>query len=154
MDHDKLVEEVQRLQNWLSDHDPSDEKYEVILGRLIKLTKLGIEFDEACDKQLERQDKLEIETNKSSKEIELRERELNLKEQELKLKNRLDSLRAEETANEMLARRKAEKRQAVWDLIKIALSTACSASLIVMTGKVEQQAILGQHQWSLIPKVK
>ena len=59
MDHEKLVEEVQRLQDWLAQHDPASEDYETVLGRLIKLTKIGIEFDEACDKQCERQDKLQ-----------------------------------------------------------------------------------------------
>ena len=118
MDHDKLVEEVQRLQNWLADHDPVTEEYATVEKRFIELTRLEMEFDEACDKLCERADK----------------------------------------SSDAAARRRLEKRQAWWDLIKMGFttvcSTACSAALIVVTGKMEQQAILGQHQWSLIPKPK
>ena len=118
MDHDKLVEELQRLQEWLSKHDPTNEQYETVLDRFIKLARFETEYNEACDKLCERADK---------------------------------SSDAED-------RRKMEKRQAWWDLIKIfattTFSTVCSAALIVVTGKIEQNAILGQHQWQLIPKLK
>ena len=147
MDHDKLVEEVQRLQNWLAEHEPTDENYGVVLDRLGKLSRLGIEFDEACDKQLERQDKLELERDRI-------DRELDLKEKEIELKNTLEMDKVEDNLAEAAARRRIEKRQAWGELIKIVLSTTCSAALIIVTGKIEQHAILGQHQWALIPKGK
>lgn len=147
MDHDKLIEEVQRLQEWLNENDPTTENYAHVEERLIKLVKLGIEFDEACDKQLERQDRLDLERDKTM-------RELDLKEKEIELKNGIEAMRIEDNSVDAANRRRVEKRQAYWDLIKTGLQIGGSAVLIVLTGLTEQHVILGQHKWSLIPKIK
>lgn len=147
MDHDMLIEEVQKLQKWLEEHDPTHENYAMVEDRLIKLVKLGIEYDEACDKQLDRQNRLDLDREKQ-------EREFDLKEKDIELKNGLEAMKLDNGSEEAANRRKLEKRQAWWDLIKIGLQFGCSAALIVVTGHLEQNVILGQHKWSLIPKPK
>ena len=86
MDHDKLNEEVQRLQDWLSTHDETDPNYDSVLARLTKLTDTGMKYDELCDKQLERQDRLELDRSKQAKEFELKAEELEFKRNESKEK--------------------------------------------------------------------
>ena len=147
MDHDKLVTELNRLQDMISNTDPTSEEYARIEERMIRLAKLCIELDEACDKQLERQDRLEVDRLKV-------ERELDLREKEIELKNDLEVMKANDGVANDAARRRAEKRQAWWELIKIGLQVSGSAALILITGNVEQNAILGHNKWSLIPKVK
>ena len=145
MDHDKLVEELTRLQNLLNTLEPTSEEYSVVADRMVKLAKLGIELDDACDKQLERQDKLDLERYKIDKEFEF-------KEKELELKNGIEAMKIEDNAADAAERRRTEKRQALWELIKIALQLGGSAALICVTGKIEQGVILGHNKWSLIPK--
>lgn len=152
MDHDKLVEEMQRLQNTLAELDTTSDAYDVVLGRLAKLNKIGIEFDEACDKQCERQIKLQNEEDNSSKEYDLKVRELDIREREIEQKAVIEAQKIDENAAEFAARRRIEKWQAIWDLVKMGLATGCTAALIVFTGRTEQHAILGQHQWSLLTK--
>lgn len=125
IDQEKLVEELDRLQDWLSKHEPNSDEYATVVKRLAELLKLGIDDEKAHDDQIERHDKFELEEDK------------------LKL-NRIE-------ADE---KRMAEKRQAWFELIKIGLSTMSTLALIVATGHIEQNVILGQHKWSLIPKPK
>lgn len=147
MDHDKLVTIIQKLQDWLTEHTPTDDGYSQVEELLIKLVKLEIDFNEACDKQLERQNKFELERDKSN-------RELDLKEKEIELKNGIEAMKLEDNSNDTKNRRRMEKYQAGWDIAKIVLQGACTGLLIVLTGVTEQQVILGQHKWSLIPKFK
>ena len=147
MDHEMLVKELQRLQNWLNTHDPTTSEYFDVEERFVKLARLSMEFDEMCDKQLERQDKLELEHQRM-------EREFEIKEKDLEFKNELEVKKREDISDEADVRRRIERRQAWWDLIKIGLQIGGSAALIIITGNIEQNAILGHNKWSLIPKVK
>ena len=146
MDRDKLAKEIERLQDALANLGPDKEQYRTVLECMIKSLKMQMEYDELCDKQIERQNKFELEKDRLYQEYELKKRELDwrIKMEEKKLKDEVD-----EAAN----RRHVEKRQVIWDLIKIGLTTGCTVLIIWFTGKIEQGAILGQHQWSLIPKL-
>lgn len=125
IDRDKLDKEGDRLQDWLSAHDPASEEYSFVQKRLTELVRLSLEVDEAHDKEIERHDKFELEVDK------------------LKLE-----------ADETQRRRRSEIREVLWDLTKMGFSTAMSFLLILGTGHIEQNVILGQHKWSLIPKPK
>ena len=125
IDRDKLDKEGDRLQDWLSVHDPASEEYSFVQKRLTELVRLSLEVDEAHDKEIERHDKFELEVDK------------------LKLE-----------AEESRRRRRSEIREVLWDLTKMGFSTAMSFLLILGTGHIEQNVILGQHKWSLIPKPK
>ena len=158
MDHDKQVAEIENLQNLLNKiTDKDSEQYLSLAKRLADQVRLLMEFDEQCDKQNERQNKLDFEQRKFDKELEFdREKflkELELKTKELELKMELEKWKLSEGCAEADARRKAEKRQALWDIIKILLQILGSAALIVITGKIEQNVILGQHKWSWIQKL-
>lgn len=160
MDREKLTKEIDRCLDWLASHEVTHQDYDAVSNRYSKLTKLLMEYDEFSDKLNERQDKLDIEKDKikgerdlKDKDLELKSRELDLKEKELELKNNVDNQKIQNDAEEAKARRKHEKRQAVWEIIKIGVSTVATGVLIICTGKAEEAAILGQHKWSLIPKV-
>lgn len=147
MDHDKLDAEVQRLQDILSEiTDPACERYMTIAKRLSELAKLRNDFDEVCDKQLERQDRLDLEREKLLKEIDL-------KIKEIELKMELERMKIKENSMDVAARRRAEKNLAFWDMAKIVLHFIGSGVLIYYTGQTEQNVILGAHKWSLIPKI-
>ena len=164
--HDRLVQEATRALDKLGNVEPTDAKFALVEENAIKLVEAEIKHSEAADRQNERQDKLELERDKMDNEFKLKSREMDIREKELELRNKELDLRAKELdakermeyqkvaeANaDMAARRRAEKKQAWWELIKIPLTAICSGALIVVTGRVEQHAILGQHQWSLIPK--
>ena len=125
IDKDKLAEEIERLQEWLGENDPETKEYEAVSKRLTELVKLGMDVEKAHDDQIERHDRVSLEEDKL----------------------RLNQIEADE-------KRRAEKRQAWFELIKIGISTASTLALIVATGHIEQNVILGQHKWSLIPKPK
>ena len=125
IDCDKLDKEGDRLQDWLGTHDPASEDYQFVQKRLIDLVKLSLEVDEAHVKEVERHDKFELE---------------------------IDKLKLE--ADETERRRRAEIREILWELVKMGFSTAMTFMLILGTGHIEQNVILGQHKWSLIPKPK
>ena len=147
MDRDLLAQEIQKLLKWLNEHEATEENYAIVEDRLIKLAKLCIELDDSCDKQNDRQNRSDLDKYKIDKEFEL-------KLQEIKLKYDLENSKVENDSKEYAARRKAEKRQAWWDLIKIGLQVGGSAALIIITGNLEQNVIIGHHKWSLIPKIK
>ena len=125
IDRDKLDKEGDRLQDWLSAHDPASEEYSFVQKRLTELVRLSLEVDDAHNKEIERHDKFELEVDK------------------LKLE-----------ADETQRKRRSEIRELLWDLTKMGFSTAMSFLLIIGTGHIEQNVILGQHKWSLIPKPK
>lgn len=125
IDRDKLDKEGDRLQDWLNAHDPASEEYSFVQKRLTELVRLSLEVDDAHNKEIERHDKFELEVDK------------------LKLE-----------ADETQRRRRSEIREVLWDLTKMGFSTAMSFLLILGTGHIEQNVILGQHKWSLIPKPK
>ena len=166
MDRDKLVKEIEKLQELLSKIEDKDgEKYLILAKRLSEHIKMLMEFDETCDKQNERLNKynfeqkkfdknLEFEREKFEKEKELeREKfanELELKRKELEAKMEFERYKYNENTKESAARRKAEKRQAIWDIIKLLVQIIGSGILIAFTGKIEQTVILGQHKWSWI----
>lgn len=125
IDQDKLAEEIERLQGWLASHDPASEQYAFVQGNLSKLVKLSLEVKEAHDSEIERHDRNLIEE---------------------------DKLRLQRIEDER--RRHSEIRQILWDLVKMGFSTAMSFLLILGTGHIEQNVILGQHKWALIPKPK
>ena len=147
MDRDLLAQEIQKLLKWLNEHEATEENYAIVEDRLIKLAKLCIELDDSCDKQNDRQNKADLEKYKMDQEFEL-------KLKEIELKYHLENSKVENDSKEYAARRRAEKRQAWWDLIKIGLQVGGSAALIIITGNLEQNVIIGQHKWSLIPKIK
>lgn len=171
--HDGLVRESTRALDKLGDLEPTDQKYEDVEERALKLIDAEIKHSEFADKQNERQAKLDIEKTKmdneftiknreldirekeltvKEKELDLKGREMDLKEKELDMKTRLEFQKAGEANSDLIARRRADKLQAWWEIIKIPLGAACTGALIVLTGNVEQHAILGQHQWSLLSK--
>lgn len=161
MDHDKLVEEQERLQKLLATYGPTTDEYAKVEERLIKLAKLEFEFNESSDKQNERLNKFELERekikqefSKQNRELEFKMQELKLKEKELELRNGLEAMKLEDNAEEARNRRRAEKRQAWFDLGKIVLQIGGTAALIGLTGKIEQGVIFGHNKWSLIPKPK
>lgn len=125
IDRDKLDKEGDRLQDWLCAHDPATEEYSFVQKRLTELVKLSLEIEEAHDKGIERHERMDLEYNKV----------------------KLD-------ADELQRKRRAEIREILWDLTKMGFSTAMTFLLILGTGHIEQNVILGQHKWSLIPKPK
>jgi len=146
MDRDKLGKEIERLQDVLRNLDPNDEVYGSVVERIIKLTKLQMEYDELCDKQIDRQNRFELDQEKSNEQIEL-------EKEKLEMSIRLEEKKFEKDLMDVARQRKITRWQAIWDLVKILLTTGCTVALIVVTGRIEQSAILGQHQWSLIPKL-
>ena len=51
IDRDKLDKEGDRLQDWLSAHDPASEEYSFVQKRLTELVRLSLEVDDAHNKQ-------------------------------------------------------------------------------------------------------
>ena len=147
MDYDKLNVSIQKLQKMMDECDPMSEKFGILLGLFTKLVKLKAENDDACDKQNERQDKLDLDRQRLEKEFEL-------KMKELELKYGIEEKKIEKDSTEAANRRRAERRQAIWDIIKLLAQILGSAALIAFTGKIEQGVIIGQHKWSVIPRFK
>ena len=80
MDYDKLNQEILRLQDLLAKYeDPADEGYMALLKVFNNYTKMKMEYDEACDKQCERQNKLDLEHRRLAQEFELKVKEFELK---------------------------------------------------------------------------
>ena len=102
IDQDKLAEEIERLQEWLNENDPSSKEYEAVSKRFTELVKLGLEVEKAHDDQIERHDRVSLEEDKL----------------------RRNQIEADE-------KRRAEKRQAWFELIKIGISTVSTLALIV-----------------------
>lgn len=161
MDREELVKRINKMIGILNTLNPVDnaEDFETVREDIIKLSKLLAEYDENCDKQLERQEKLDIEKERLKleqlrieKEFEIKFKELELRIEEAKFKSEIESMKVEQADEEAAARKKAAKWQAIWDLIKIAAQIAGTALLIGLTGKLEQSVILGNHKWSLIQK--
>ena len=174
MDHDELRKEIQRLQLKLATLDPETKEYSMVKEQLIALAKLEMDFNESCDKQLERQNEHELKKERMDREFALKEKELNnqheldirklddasekaerefdLKEKEIEQRHDVDVQKLNDAAEEAFNRRKAEKRQAMWDLGKLVISGAITAGLILVTKKAEEAVIFGQHVWSFIPK--
>ena len=146
MDRDKLVEEIDRLQNVAKELNPTEEGHKAVLEAIIKLTKLQMEYDDLCAKQLDREDRFELEKDKTMEELELR-----MKELEFQIK--MEEKKLDDEIKEAARQKRVAFVRAIWDIVKICLSTGCTLLLIWFTGHVEQSAILGQHQWSLIPKL-
>ena len=146
MDNDKIVSMIQKLQGMLDAIDPTEAKYSIILDMLTKCQKLKSENDEACDKQNERQNKLDLEKLRLEKEVEL-------KLKELELRYALEEKKVKADSEEAARRRRAEKRNAIWDIIKLLVQIIGSAALIAFTGKIEQSVIIGNHKWSLLQKI-
>ena len=146
MDRDKMAQEINRLQDVINGLDPKTDDYKFVLESMTKLTKMMMEYDELCAKQIERDDRLELESDKTMKELDIRMKEL-------EFKIRQEEKKFEDEIKEAARQRKVAVAKAVWDIVKIALTTGCTVLLIWFTGHVEQSAILGQHQWSLIPKL-
>lgn len=146
MDNEKIVSVIQKLQGMLETGDPTDAKFSVILEMLTKCQKLKSENDENCDRQNERQNKLDLEKLRLEKEIEL-------KLKELELKYALEEKKVKADSEEAARRRRAEKRNAIWDIIKLLVQIIGSAALIAFTGKIEQSVIIGNHKWSLLQKI-
>ena len=146
MDRDKMAQEINRLQDVINGLDPKTDDYKFVLESMTRLTKMMMEYDELCAKQIERDDKFELESEKTTKELDIRMKEL-------EFKIRQEEKKFEDEIKEAARQRKVTVAKAVWDIAKIALTTGCTVLLIWFTGHVEQSAILGQHQWSLIPKL-
>ena len=146
MDRDKMAQEINRLQDVINGLDPKTDDYKFVLESMTRLTKMMMEYDELCAKQIERDDKFELESEKTTKELDIRMKEL-------EFKIRQEEKKFEDEIKEAARQRKVAVAKAVWDIAKIALTTGCTVLLIWFTGHVEQSAILGQHQWSLIPKL-
>lgn len=145
MDNDKILAEITKIQSMLDECDPVEEKYGILLGVLTRLVKMKAENDDACDKQNERQDKLDLEREKLAKEYEL-------KMKEFELKYGLEEKRLKNESGEAANRRRDERRHAIWDIIKIILQTIGGLALIAITGKVEEAVLIGGHKWSIIQK--
>lgn len=174
MDHDELRKEIQRLQQKLATLDPETKEYSIVKEQLITLAKLEMDFNESCDKQLERQNEFELKKERMDREFALKEKELNnqreldirkmddaseksdrefdLKEKEIEQRHDVDVKKLDDAAEEAFNRRRAEKKQAWWDLAKLGASGLITAGLILVTKKSEEAVIFGQHVWSLIPK--
>ena len=146
MDRDKMAQEINRLQDVINGLDPKTDDYKFVLESMTRLTKMMMEYDELCAKQIERDDKFELESEKTTKELDIRMKEL-------EFKIRQEEKKLEDEIKEAARQRKVAVAKAVWDIVKIVLTTGCTVFLIWFTGHIEQSAILGQHQWSLIPKL-
>lgn len=153
MDYEKMVEEALRLYQKAAATEPTDDNYEKILGLCLKQVKAIIDYNEACDKQNERQERLDMEKEKNQWDYEIRMKELELKLEELVMKREIEQNRIDENEREAVERRRAEKRQAKWELLKIVLQIIGCAVCVVVTGKIEQNVIIGQHKWGWIPKL-
>lgn len=145
MDHDELRKEIKRLQTKAATLDPASKEYAIVSEQLVTMCKLEMEFNEVCDKQLQRQNEFELKKEQLDREFGLKKEQL---DREFDLKEKEIEQRHEEAFN----RRKAEKKQAWWDLAKLGVSGFITAGLILVTKKSEEAVIFGQHVWSLIPK--
>lgn len=146
MDNDKIIAEINKIQGMLDKCDPMEESYNILLGVLAKLVKMKSDNDEACDKQNERQDKLSLERERLLKELEL-------KTKELELKYGIEAKKLEKDTGEAANRRREERRHAIWDIIKILAQIIGSIAVIIVTGKVEENVLIGNHKWSVIQKL-
>lgn len=146
MDNDKIIAEINRIQEKLDKCDPVEERYSILLGILTRLVKMKSDNDEACDKQNERQDKLSLERERLLKELEL-------KSKELELKYGIEAIKLEKDTGEAANRRREERRHAIWDIIKILAQIIGSIAVIIVTGKVEENVLIGNHKWSVIQKL-
>lgn len=146
MDNDKIIAEINKIQGMLDKCDPMEERYNILLGVLAKLVKMKSDNDEVCDKQNERQDKLSLEREKLLKELEL-------KTKELELKYGIEAKKLEKDTGEAANCRREERRHAIWDIIKILAQIIGSIAVIIVTGKVEENVLIGSHKWSVIQKL-
>ena len=161
MDRDMLGKEILKLQKKLENLEPETEAYSIVKNYLASQWKLAQDFDEACDKQNERQSRLDYENLRlkqdyelKMREYEIRMKELEIREKEIESKNQLEKDKIMEAAMEADERRKAEKKAAIWELVKIGFQGVCIGTLIRVTGRTEESVIIGGHKWSLIPKFK
>ena len=146
MDNDKLIAEITKLQGMLDKCDPTEEKYGILLGILTRLVKMKADNDEACDKQNERQDKLDLDRERLEKEFEF-------KMKELERKYEIEEKKVEKDSAEAVNRRREERRHAIWDIIKILAQMIGALAVIIVTGKIEESVLIGGHKWSVIQKV-
>jgi hypothetical protein len=75
MDRDKMAQEINRLQDVINGLDPKTDDYKFVLESMTRLTKMMMEYDELCAKQIERDDRLELESDKTMKELDIRMKE-------------------------------------------------------------------------------
>ena len=146
MDNDKITAEINKIQGMLEKCDPVEERYGILLGILARLVKMKSDNDEACDKQNERQNKFDLERERLMKELEL-------KTKELELKYGIEAKKLEKDNGEAANRRREERRHAIWDIIKILAQIIGSIAVIIVTGKVEENVLIGNHKWSVIQKL-
>jgi len=146
MDNDKITAEINKIQGMLEKCDPVEEHYSILLGILARLVKMKSDNDEACDKQNERQNKFDLERERLMKELEL-------KTKELELKYGIEAKKLEKDNGEAANRRREERRHAIWDIIKILAQIIGSIAVIIVTGKVEENVLIGNHKWSVIQKL-
>lgn len=146
MDNDKITAEINKIQGMLEKCDPVEERYGILLGILARLVKMKSDNDEACDKQNERQNKFDLERERLFKELEL-------KTKELELKYGIEAKKLEKDNGEAVNRRREERRHAIWDIIKILAQIIGSIAVIIVTGKVEENVLIGNHKWSVIQKL-
>lgn len=121
INREKLEKEIERLQDWLEDHDPATDGYAFVQERLTKLVKLSLEIDDAHNREVERHDEYELKIDKLKLEYEEAQRKW-----------------------------RAEIRQILWELVKMGFSSVLTFLLILGTGFIEQNVILGQHKFGFI----
>ena len=109
MDHDKLMEELDRLLDLLGTLDPCGEKYDTVLKRYNELFKSFLAEDKQCEDDISKKHSREIE----SKKLELEEKRLQLEDRKLNMeeRNSADKLEIEKRKLDMEEKTEANKAE-------------------------------------------
>lgn len=150
MDHEKMMNELDRLLDSLHDMNPCEESYATVLKRYKELYQIFLEEDSNCEAQMEKRHKYELELKK----LEIEGRKLDIQEKEADAKIEVEQIKAQNYADESRASARYTKSQARWRLVEIGAQGLVMIACICITGKFEESTILNQKMWSLLPKPK
>lgn len=157
MDHDKLMNELDRLLDLLGEKEPDSEEYAKVLERYNKLFKIFLEEDRSCEDQVEKKQKYEIELKRlelEGKRLELDARKVSIQEKEADGKQMTEQIKAQAEASADRDRARYSRSQAMWRLVEIGAQGVIMIAGIIVTGKLEETSILSSKAWSLIGKPK
>lgn len=157
MDHDKLMNELDRLLCLLKEMKPDSDEYAKVLERYKKLYQVFLDEDRSCEDQLEKKHKYELELRKmdlEEKRLELDMRKISIQEREVETKQAIEQSKAQSEASADRERARYNRSQAMWRLVEIGAQGVIMLAGIIVTGKLEETSILSSKAWSLIGKPK
>ena len=180
MNHCEMMKELDRLLNLMSSLDPTSKEYETIQKRYNSLFQMFLKESANCDAQLDKKARLEFEKKKfeqSERRFEFEKEKFEAEQKQettkydhimfvdsLKAANeeekleierkklKLEQERIQVEADEAGERSRYTKRQALGRLLEIGAQGLVTMTCIVLTGKMEESAILSSKAFSFIAK--